>query len=39
LADEATIRKLDEMLKRKVDELDRKQDEFAQAAQKIQATE
>jgi chromosome segregation ATPase len=39
LADEATIKKLETMLQRKIKELDEKNNDFEQAAHKIQVTE
>ena len=39
LVDESTIRKLENELKRKVQEANRKQDQFYEAAQKIKLTE
>lgn len=39
LVDEATIRKLEIELKKKVDEANRKQDQFYEAAEKIKLTE
>ena len=39
LVDEATIRKLEGELKRKVEEANRKQDQFYEAAEKIKLTE
>lgn len=39
LADEATIRKLEQELERKMKEANRKQDEFYEAAEKIKLTE
>lgn len=38
LADEATIRKLDTELKKKIDEANKKQDQFYEAAEKIKLT-
>jgi hypothetical protein len=39
LADEAAIKKLEDLLKKKVIDLENKQEEFEKAALKIQATE
>lgn len=39
LADEAAIKKLEDLLKKKVIDLETKQEEFEKAALKIQATE
>lgn len=39
MADEATIRKLEDLLQRRLQELDQKNEEFEQAAHKIQVTE